>query len=66
MTRSLCVETAEIYLEAAFLHDGPKRTTLDLQHLTKILCDNHSVFVLSPVSLGLRNGSIGTCQRKVA
>lgn len=65
MPNSLCVETAEMYLEATFLHDDQKMNTLDLQHLTKILCDDHSVFILCPLSLGLRKDSMGTCQRKV-
>lgn len=64
MPRPLCAETAEIYLEATFLHDGPKGTTLDF-HLTKILCDNHC-FRSEPLSLELRNESMGACQRTVA
>ena len=30
MSSSLCVETAEMYLEATFLPDGHKMNTLDL------------------------------------
>lgn len=48
MPDSLCVETAEMYLESTFLHDDQKMNTLELQHLTKILCDDHSVFILCP------------------